>query len=63
VVNIIEFCDEINFEKLKKSPRKHKEDVDFEGYFHSSDILNRTNIPKIGTATKRSITQRLRHKT
>jgi hypothetical protein len=26
VVHIAEFCDETNFEKLKKSPRKHKKE-------------------------------------
>jgi hypothetical protein len=38
VVHIVVFCDEINFEKLKISPRKHKEGVDFRGYFNEKII-------------------------
>jgi len=38
VVQIVEFCDEINCEKLKKAPRKHKKEVDFRGYFNEKII-------------------------
>jgi hypothetical protein len=45
----VRFCDEINFEKSKKSPRKHQEGGHLEdSYSHekSSKILNRRNIQK-----------------
>jgi hypothetical protein len=44
----VRFCDEINFEKLKKSSRKHQKggnlgDKDNHSHEKSSKILNRRN--------------------
>ncbi len=47
----VRFCEEISFEKLKKSSRKHQKGGnlgDRDNYSHekSSTILNRRNVPK-----------------
>jgi hypothetical protein len=44
------FCDEINFENSKKSPRKHQQGGMLEDSYpmkNSSKIMNRRNVQKI----------------
>jgi hypothetical protein len=47
----VKFCDEINFEKLKLSPRKHQQGVNLQDSYSipmkkSSKIMNMRNILK-----------------
>jgi hypothetical protein len=49
VLYFARFCDEINFEKSKKSPKKHQQGGNLgDSYSHenASKILNRRNVQK-----------------